>query len=168
MNLIVSVDQKWGIGREGQLLCPIPEDLKQFKAHTLGKVVVLGRLTLATFPKQQPLPGRENVILSRNPAYTVPGGVVVHTLAELFQYLRPYREEQIYIIGGAQIYRLLLPYCHRAYVTQLDQDFHGDRFFPSLDGVAGWRLAACSSWQTYAGTGYRFCTYVQDAPEPWR
>ena len=168
MNVIVSVDQKWGIGREGRLLCPISEDLKRFKAYTLGNVVVLGRLTLATFPKQQPLPGRDNVILSRDRSYAVSGAVVVHDLPELFQHLLPYTEEQIYIIGGAQVYQLLLPYCHRAYVTRLEEDFHADRFFPDLEADAGWRLVDRSPRQEQEGIGYCFCTYVQDAPAPWR
>lgn len=168
MNLIVSVDKNWGIGREGRLLCPIPEDMKQFKAHTLGKVVVLGRLTLATFPKQQPLPGRDNIVLSRDAAYSLPNAAVAHSLDELFSQLRAYEEEKIYVIGGEAVYRLLLPYCHRAFVTRLEEDFSADRFLPDLEQLPGWTLRDSSPRFEHEGTGYRFCTYENKNPQAWR
>ncbi|MBQ6807923.1 MAG: dihydrofolate reductase [Firmicutes bacterium] len=167
MNLIVCVDENWGIGREGRLLCPIPADLKQFKAHTLGKVVILGRLTLSTFPRQQPLPGRDNIILSHDPAYTVENAQVAHSLDELFALLRPYEEENIYVIGGESVYRLLLPYCQRAYVTRLERDFAADRFLPDLE-QEGWQLKESSERFEHEGTPYRFCTYENPKAEAWR
>ena len=168
MNLIVSVDKNWGIGREGKLLYPIPADMKQFKAHTLGKAVVLGRLTLATFPKRQPLPGRDNIILSHDSSYTVPGAAIVHSLSELFALLRAYEDDNIYVIGGESVYRLLLPYCRRAYVTELEKDFSADRFLPNLAKDENWQLEESSLRFEHEGVGYYFRTYTNKNVKNWQ
>ncbi|MDO4733349.1 MAG: dihydrofolate reductase [Bacillota bacterium] len=167
MRLIVCVDKNWGIGREGHLLFPIPADLKQFKAHTLEKVVVLGRLTLSTFPGQRPLPGRKNIILSHDPEFCVENAETAHSLEELFSLLRPYDEENIYVIGGESVYRLLLPYCHLAFVTRLKGDFAADRFLPDLE-QEGWQLREVSEEFRHEGIGYNFCAYENPGARDWR
>ena len=88
MNAIVAVDNRWAIGNKGGLLVRIPMDQKFFREVTIGKVVVLGRKTLSTFPNGLPLPGRTNIILSRNQNLQVKGATVVHSREELFEELK--------------------------------------------------------------------------------
>ena len=100
MNIIVAVDENWAIGCRGNLLVRIPADHKMFRQETLGKVVVLGRKTMDTFPGGQPLAGRTNIILTRNPDYQVKDAVVVHSVEELLEELKNYDEKDVYVIGG--------------------------------------------------------------------
>ena len=90
MNCIVNVDAHWGIGNKGSLLVRIPNDMKMFRQETMGKVVVLGRKTLETFPGGRPLEGRTNIILSTNPSYQVKDATVVHSIPELLEELKKY------------------------------------------------------------------------------
>ena len=108
MNAIVAVDNHWAIGNKGSLLVRIPMDQKRFREITMGHVVVLGRKTLATFPNGLPLQGRTNIVLSRNPAFKIKGAQVVHTQEELLAVLKNYASEEIFIIGGGDVYRLSL------------------------------------------------------------
>ena len=98
MNIIVAVDNNWAIGNKGNLLVTIPNDHKHFREETIGKVVVLGRKTLDTFPQGLPLKKRTNIILSRNPEYTVNDATVVRSVEELIEELKKYEDEDIYII----------------------------------------------------------------------
>ena len=111
MNLIVAVDDNWAIGNKKQLLVSIPADMKFFRETTIGKVVVMGRKTLETFPSGQPLKKRTNIVLTRDKNYKVKDAIVVHTMEELLEELKKYDEEEIYVIGGETIYRQMLPHC---------------------------------------------------------
>ena len=117
MNLIVAVDENWAIGYKNELLIRIPADMKMFRNETTGKVVVLGRKTLETFPNAQPLKNRTNIILSTNVDYKVKDGIVVHSIEELLEELKNYKDEEVYITGGETVYRQMLPYCDVAFVT---------------------------------------------------
>ena len=129
MNLIVNVDKNWAIGYKGRLLVSIPEDMKFFRSETTGKVVVLGRKTLATFPGGLPLKNRTNIILTRNPDFTAKGAVVCHDVEEALEELKKYPSEDVYIIGGDTIYRQFLPYCDVAHVTRTDHAYDADAWF---------------------------------------
>lgn len=96
MNIIVAVDSNWAIGNRDSLLVSIPNDHKHFREETTGKVVVLGRKTLQTFPQGQPLKNRKNIILSKDPNYTVKDAQVVHSVEELLEELKQYDSEKIY------------------------------------------------------------------------
>lgn len=159
MNLIVAVDENWAIGYKNELLIRIPADMKMFRQETLGKVVVLGRKTLETFPGGQPLKDRENIILSSQPDYQVKGAGVVHDLEKLLEALREYDSEKIYIIGGESIYRQLLPYCDTAHVTRIERAYEADTWFPNLDQDPAWEITAESDEQSYFDTTYRFVKY---------
>lgn len=159
MNLIVAADKNWGIGKDNKLLVSIPSDMKFFRNQTTGKVVVMGRKTLESFPNQMPLKNRTNIILTRNPGYSVKGGIVVHSLEELAEALKPYEEEEIYVIGGDSIYKLLLPYCSTAHVTRIDFAFEADTFFPNLDEDEEWEITGKSEEQTYFDLEYEFVKY---------
>ncbi len=159
MNLIAAVDENWAIGNRNELLIRIPADHKNFRQETTGKVVVLGRKTLETFPQGMPLQNRTNIILSSNPDYRVKGAIVVHSLEELLSKLKAYQTEDIYIIGGESIYRQLLPYCDVAHITKIDHVYEADAFFPNLDEMPDWRITADSDEQVYFDITYHFLKY---------
>ena len=104
MNLIVAVDENWAIGYRNELLIRIPADMKMFRQETTGKVVVLGRKTLETFPNAQPLKNRTNIILSTQEDYKVKDAIVVHSIEELMEELKKYPDEKIYITGNFAIH----------------------------------------------------------------
>lgn len=159
MNLIVAVDANWAIGNNNELLVRIPNDHKHFREETTGKVVVLGRKTLETFPQGMPLKNRTNIILSKDPSYKVKDALVVHSVEELLEELQKYADEDIYIIGGESIYRQLLPYCNVAHVTKIDHVYQADTFFPNLDQDEDWEITADSDEQTYFDIPYQFVKY---------
>ena len=159
MNLIVNVDKNWAIGYKGRLLVSIPEDMKFFRSETTGKVVVLGRKTLATFPGGPPLKNRTNIILTRNPDFTAKGAVVCHDVEEALEELKKYPSEDVYIIGGDTIYRQFLPYCDVAHVTRTDHAYDADAWFPNLDEDPDWELTGQSGEKTYFDLEFTFCRY---------
>ncbi len=159
MNLIAAVDRHWAIGNKNKLLVRIPSDHKHFREKTTGKVVVLGRKTLETFPQGMPLPSRTNIILSTNKDYRVKGALVVHSVKELLETLAPYDTRDVYVIGGESIYKQLLPYCDTAYVTKIDHAYDADSHFPNLDALEGWNIAKEGEEQTYFDLTYCFLTY---------
>ena len=159
MNVIVAVDSHWGIGNKGELLVRIPNDHKFFREETTGKVVVLGRKTLETFPQGLPLKNRTNIILSSNQDYQVRDAVVVHNLEELMEELKKYRSEDIYIIGGESVYRELLGLCDVAHITKLEYEYEADAWFPNLEKEKYWELTGSSEEQTYFDLEYYFLKY---------
>ena len=159
MNLIVNVDSNWAIGYRGKLLVSIPEDMKFFRSETTGKVVVLGRKTLDTFPGGQPLKNRTNIILTRNPNYQVKGAIICHSVEDVLEELKKYNSEDVYIIGGDSIYKEFLPYCDVAHVTRTDHVFDADAWFPNLEEDPAWVLTGESEEKTYFDLEFRFCRY---------
>lgn len=137
MKAIVAVDNHWGIGYKGNLLISLPEDQKDvFRRYTIGNTVVLGRKTLDTFPGSRPLKGRKNIVLSRNADLHIEGALVLHSVEELKEYVHRHMEEQLFVIGGDEVYRTLLPLCDEVIVTRIDAGFEADSFFPNLDDRA--------------------------------
>lgn len=159
MNLIVNVDSNWAIGYRGKLLVSIPEDMKFFRSETTGKVVVLGRKTLDTFPGGLPLKNRTNIILTRNPNYQVKGAIICHSVEEVLEELKKYNSEDVYIIGGDSIYKEFLPYCDVAHVTRTDHVYDADAWFPNLEEDPAWVLTGESEEKTYFDLEFRFCRY---------
>ena len=159
MNMIVAVDANWSIGNKNSLLVRIPADHKMFREETTGKVVVLGRKTLETFPVGQPLPNRENIILSTNPSYEVKGAKVVHDIDELMEVLKAYDDKDIYIIGGASVYKLMMPYVDTIHVTKIDHEYEADAYFLDLDKEPEWKITAESDEQVYFDITYSFVKY---------
>ena len=153
--LVAAADEDWGIGRDGDQLLYLREDLKRFKALTLGRGVILGRKTLATFPGGRPLPGRRNLILSRNPSFHPKGAEVFHTLEELLAAA----PEGARVIGGGEVYRTLLPWCGTAYVTRIQGRFPADTRLPNLDADPGWARVEESEPLEQDGVQYRYVTY---------
>ncbi|MDE5588458.1 MAG: dihydrofolate reductase [Acetatifactor sp.] len=163
MNIIVAVDNNWAIGNKDELLVRIPNDHKHFREETTGKVVVLGRKTLQTFPQGLPLKNRTNIILSRDKNFTVKDAVVVHSVDELLEELKAYKTEEVYVIGGESVYRQLLPYCDVAHITKIDREYEADTWFPNLDEDQEWEITADSDEQTYFDIPYTFLKYERKA-----
>lgn len=159
MNLIVAVDKNWAIGNKNKLLISIPADMKNFRSLTTGNVIIMGRKTLESFPQNQPLKNRVNIVLTKNEKYQVNGATVVHSVEELQVELKQYTEEEIYVIGGESIYRQLLPMCDTAIVTKIDEAYEADTYFPNLDELADWEITEESEEQTYFDVCYTFTTY---------
>ncbi|HKM03538.1 MAG TPA: dihydrofolate reductase [Lachnospiraceae bacterium] len=159
MNAIVAVDQNWGIGSKNRLLVSIPNDQKFFRNETIGKVVVLGRKTMETFPGGKPLISRTNIILSKDKRYQVKGAIVVNSIEELLEELKKYKSEDVYIAGGDSIYKQMLPYCDIVHVTKIDRSYEADSFFPNLDEMDEWSITADSEEQTYFDLEYHFLKY---------
>ena len=159
MYCIVAADKNWGIGLDNRLLVSIPKDMQFFKDHTMGHVVVMGRKTLESFPGGRPLKGRINLVLTRDPSYQKEGALILHSLEELKNKLKSYPDEEIYCIGGEQIYHLLLPLCDKAYVTRIDASYHADAFFPDLDRAEDWSITEEVGPFFYEEISYRFLTY---------
>ena len=163
MDLIVAVGADWGIGCEGDLLFSIPEDMKYFRTMTQGKVVVMGRKTLESLPGGKPLKNRTNIVLSQNPDYQVEDAQVCQSLDEVLAAVRGYAEDEVMVIGGAGIYRAMLPYCKRAYVTHVEATAPADTYFPDLTKEPGWALVKEGEQQEHEGLRYRFCVYENSA-----
>lgn len=159
MNIIAAVDRNWAIGQKGRLLVSIPNDQKRFREETIGKVVVLGRRTMQTFPQGMPLQGRTNIILSKDRSYQVKGATVVHSIEELLRELEKYPTEDVYCIGGESVYVQLLPYCDTAHITRIDHAYEADAHFPNLDRDSEWEITADSDEQTYFDIAYTFLKY---------
>ncbi len=159
MNIIAAVDRNWAIGKNGRLLVSIPNDQKRFREETIGKVVILGRRTLQTFPQGMPLQGRTNIILSKDKDYRVKGAAVVHSIEELLRELESYPPEDVYCIGGESVYTQLLPYCDTAHITMIDHVYEADAHFPNLDRDPEWEITADSDEQTYFDIAYTFLKY---------
>ena len=159
MNLIVAVDKNWAIGNKNQLLVRIPADQKFFRETTTGKIVVMGRKTLESFPNGLPLKNRTNIVLTSDRSYAVSGAVVVHSMDELHEELKKYPSEDIFVIGGETAYRQLLDECDTAHITKIDYAFEADTYFPNLDERDDWEITADSEEQTYFNLEYYFYKY---------
>ncbi|MCM1158445.1 MAG: dihydrofolate reductase [Bacteroidales bacterium] len=166
MQLIVAVDRNWAIGNGNKLLVRIPEDQKFFRETTMGNVVVLGRKTLAEFPNGLPLKGRKNIILSSDKEYLVKDAVVVHSKEELFEELKQYNRNEIFVIGGESIYAMLYEYCDTAHVTKIDYSYQADKYFPNLDEKENWEMTGESDEHTYFDLEYYFYRYENRKPKP--
>ena len=130
LKLVACVDKNLGIGRNGKLLFRIPEDLKNFRRLTLNHTIIYGRRTLETFPNQQPLDGRRNIILSRT-LESFSGAEVINGIEELFDTLNA--EEENFVIGGAEVFDELIPYATEIFLTVVNADGQADKFFPDVD-----------------------------------
>ncbi len=159
MNLIAAVDSKWAIGFQNKLLVSIPADMRFFRDETTNKLVIMGKNTLESFPGGQPLKNRTNIVITTKPDYKVKDGIVVHSIEEILELAKQYRSEDIYVIGGASIYKQMLPYCNTAHITKIDYAYAADTYFPNLDQMEDWVLAEESDEQTYYDLTYTFCRY---------
>ncbi|MEA4896022.1 MAG: dihydrofolate reductase [Oscillospiraceae bacterium] len=159
MYAIVAVSKNWGIGKDNALLFSIPEDMRYFREKTSGKTIIMGRNTLESFPNGAPLKNRRNIIISTNESYTVEGAEVVHSPVQALELLSELKEDDVYVVGGSEVYRAMLPFCEKAFVTKVIRRAEADRFFPDLDSLPDWRLSEVGEEKEFEGLKYRFCVY---------
>ena len=161
MNAIVVVDQNWAIGREGDLLFSLPTDMKRFRSLTLGGTVILGRKTLGSFPGGKALPGRRNIVITRNVDFDREGCEVASNLDAALEIAADTEDDKLWIIGGGSVYTALLSHCKRVYLTKVDAVAEdADTFFPNLDKLPAWEVERTSDPVTENGVTYRFIDYV--------
>ena len=165
MRAIFNCDRRWGIGRNNDLLFSMPADMKFFRETTRGRVVVMGLNTLRSFPGGKPLKNRVNVVLSPTPVEE--DVVCVHDLNELFSAVRNYPPEDVFVVGGASVYRTLIPYCSEVLVTRVDADGDADVFVPDLDASEDFELVQESEPTEDNGYRIRFCRYRNRNPRPF-
>lgn len=161
MNMIFSADRNWAIGYKNTLLFRASADMRRFREMTTGKVVVMGYNTLLSLPEGKPLKDRVNIVLSRKPGFTVEGASVCPDLSSLFEEIERYPEEDVFVIGGEQIYRQLMPYCGKAYVTRFDEIATADCFMENLEENPDWKMVEESETIEENGLEFRYCTYLQ-------
>ncbi len=159
MKMIVAADNGWGIGKEGNLLVRIPEDMDFFKSQTMGNVVVMGRKTFESFPGKKALPGRTNIVLTGNTGWQGDGAVVAHSPEELDRILESYESDRIYIIGGGQVYREYLDRCDTVYVTHIDAEFDADTWFPDLKADGRFIMEESLFSGSWHGISYSICLW---------
>ena len=155
MKLIAAVDEHWALGKGGDQLVYISQDLKRFKTLTTGHPVILGRKTMATFPGGRPLKGRRNLILSRNPDFAPEGAEVYPDLDSLLAQA----PEDSCVIGGASVYQALLGKCDTAYITKIHKSYPADCWLPDLDVDPHWTLAEESEPLEEDGLIFHYATY---------
>ena len=133
LSIIVAVAADGAIGRGGDLLFPISADLKRFKAITMGHPIIMGRKTFESFPKG-PLPGRRNIVITRNAGYAPEGVTVVHSLDEAIAAARADGTDEAFVIGGSQIYAQAMPVADKLYLTRIEATApDADAYFPDID-----------------------------------
>ena len=160
MTLILVMDNDCAIGRDGGLLCRLPEDMKHFRETTKNSVVIMGRKTYESFPKR-PLPDRENLVLSRSVGKI--GGAEVFKDVESVLARVKNCKKPVFVIGGAEIYRQLEPYCDEALITRVYENFGGDAFFYDIERDPSWTLAECSAVTETDCHKIRFFRYVRNS-----
>lgn len=159
MNLIVAADNKWGIGRDGGLLASIPTDMKYFKDHTTGKVVVMGRKTLESMPRKRGLPNRINYVLTSNPDFEAERCKTINSVDELREELSQYDPDDVFLIGGATLYNKFYKCCDKLYVTKMDADLNADTFITCFDDDPDFEVVSESEPITENGITFRFVVY---------
>ena len=160
MEVIVAVYDDWGIGKDGTQPVALSADRKFFRETTRGAMVIVGRKTLADFPGGKPLPNRVNVVLTRQNA-EIPDVVISHSPEEALALAKT--AERAMVIGGGSIYKQMLPYCVKAYVTKVHVQPESDTYFPNLDADPQWELAEILQSGEENGIAYEMCLYVRKA-----
>jgi dihydrofolate reductase len=156
LTLIAALARNGVIGIDNRLPWHLPEDLQHFKALTMGQAVIMGRKTWESLPpKFRPLPGRHNIVVTRDAAYVAAGATVVHSLEDA---AAAAGDATAFVIGGAELYCQALPLCDRLELTEIDADFSGDAHFPPFDRGA-WREIAHTTGKAAAGFDYAFVSY---------
>ncbi len=158
MNLIVAVSKDYAIGKDNDLLFSLPTDMKFFKEKTLNNVIVVGERTYKSFPKR-PLPKRTNIVLSDDPNFHDENAIVVRNLNELFDTIKSFDKDSVWLCGGASMYNLLMDYCDKAYITKIDKSVPADTYINNLESKPNWKLIEKSEVMEENDLKFNFCTF---------
>lgn len=159
MIIIAHASKNWGIGKDNDLMFRLPQDMKFFRETTSGSVVIMGRKTLESFPNQKPLPNRVNIVITKNSDFAPEGVIVAHSAEEAANIAKEYTDRKVFVIGGAMIYNLMLPYCSKALITKVFADSDADTFIHNFDADSDWELFSQSDDIADNGYTIRFCEY---------
>ena len=159
MNMIVAADSRWGIGKNNGLLASLPTDMKYFREHTAGKVVVMGRKTLESLPGKRGLPGRTNIVLTTRPDFRAERCITVNSEEELFDAICGYEPDEVMLIGGASMYNKFYRRCDTLYITRIDADLEADSFIVNIDEDPDYEVISESDPVTENGITFRFLVY---------
>lgn len=154
ISLLVAHDKNYVIGFQNAMPWHIPEELQYFKKVSMNKAVIMGRKTFESIGR--PLPGRLNIVITRNEDYEAEGITVVHSLEDALEAAKDYSEEKV-VIGGAEIFKLALPIADRLYSTVIDHEFEGDTYFPSYKN--DWKVVSASE-DHFTKDGIQYTYYV--------
>ena len=159
MKMIVCVSENYGIGKGNGLLFSLPPDMKLFRETTMGKVIIMGRATLDSFPNGAALKNRVNIVLTRDKNFSRENVLAFNSVDEILEHIGQYPTEDCYVIGGAEIYKLFEPYCDEAVVTKVKKTVDADKFFFNIDESASWEKYYESEKMEHEGTEFVFCRY---------
>ena len=163
IKAIVCVDKNWGIGKDNDLLFSLPSDMKFFRQTTLQKTVVMGGNTLRSFPGGNPLKNRTNIVISRTQVRD--DCIIAPTMEDFLKEIKSRVDEDVYVVGGAQIYREMLPYCEEILVTKVDADGGATAFFPDLDEHPDFSCVDEGERREENGLSFRFTRYKNVNPK---
>ena len=153
MNFIVAVSENYGIGKDGKMLFDLKKDLQYFKEKTLNKVVVMGKKTFLSIPNA-PLKNRTNIVLTTDKTFFQQGVIVVHSYEELFNEIKKYNTDDIFLIGGAMLYNKLIDKCYKGYITKIHKIVDADTFIDNVENKTNWKEIKTS--ETYFENGVSF------------
>jgi len=156
LSIIVAIAENGVIGKGNNLLWHISEDLKRFKKLTSGHSIIMGRKTFESIGK--PLPNRRNIVISRNTSIHAEGCEIANSIENALKLTQ--NEDEVFVIGGGQIYKQALPLANKLYLTRVHADYDGDTFFPSVD-TATWKLVSEEKGNPTTGPGYTFQNFVR-------
>lgn len=159
MNFIVVVDENYAIGQDNNLLTHLPGDLKYFKQKTINKVIIMGRETFQSLPGGKPLPQRTTIVLTRDQSFKPNGVLVVNSTQELFELLKDYDDDTIFIAGGANVYKQFIPYCQYGFVTHIKSSFPANKYIDNIEQNSNWKKIWSSEIQSEKGFEYTFTQY---------
>lgn len=152
LSIIVAIAENNAIGMNNELLWHLSEDLKYFKRTTLGCPVMMGENTWHSLPLK-PLPKRENIVISHREEFSLDNAIVFHSIEDAVEYAKKF--ENCFIIGGGMIYKTMLPFCDKLYITKVHKSFEADTFFPEIDTKI-WELESESEMQKDEPSGLEF------------
>ncbi|MFH1001105.1 MAG: dihydrofolate reductase [Bacteroidota bacterium] len=156
LSIIVAIGENGAIGKNNDLLWRLPGDLKRFKALTTGHTIIMGRKTFESLPNGA-LPNRTNVVLTRNKSTLFSDCTIVYSIKDIIDnYLND--ENEHFVIGGGELYKALLPYANRIYLTRVHQNFEADTFFPAID-MKDWIIEEENSFPADEKNEYAY-TYI--------
>ncbi len=162
MNAIAAVSKSWGLGKDNDLLFHISEDMKRFRALTAGGTVIMGRKTLDSMPGGKALPKRRNIVITRDKTFARENVEVAHSIEEAIALTAGEDPDKVWVIGGGEIYKALLPNCRMCYLTHVEADPPCEIYFPDLSKLDHWKVLRHEEPQSDGTLTYRFVDYINE------